>query len=103
MPRGNPPLQNQSLPQPVAGSGLLDRRVFLTQSIALLGAGGLAVATTLPAHAADPALMSPWMQFAGAGRYHIRRQSSLRRSRSPRLAVSCEAIEDLRSGKRTIG
>jgi sulfane dehydrogenase subunit SoxC len=32
-----------------------------------LGVGGLAAASTLPAHAADPLPMSPWMQFPGAG------------------------------------
>src|SRR4029453_17663316 len=67
MPRGKPVSQDQSLVEPVAGNGLLDRRFFLKQGIVLLGAGGLATASTLPAHAADPAPMSPWMQFPGAG------------------------------------
>jgi hypothetical protein len=42
MPQGRPPSQDQSLAEPVAGNGLLDRRVFLKQGIALLGAGSLA-------------------------------------------------------------
>jgi sulfane dehydrogenase subunit SoxC len=67
MPRGKSSSEDQSHVEPVAGNGLLDRRVFLTQSIVLLGAGGLAAASTPPAHAADPPPMSPWMQFPGAG------------------------------------
>ena len=41
MSRGKPPSQSPFLTEPVAGNGLLDRRVFLTQGFALLGAGGL--------------------------------------------------------------
>jgi sulfane dehydrogenase subunit SoxC len=67
MPGRKPPLQDQSLVEPVAGNGLLDRRVLLKQGIALLGAGGLAAVSTLPAHAADPLHLPPWMQFPGAG------------------------------------
>jgi sulfane dehydrogenase subunit SoxC len=67
MSRGKPPSQNPSLTEPVAGNGLLDRRVFLTQSMVLLGAGGLAAVSTLPAQAADSAPMPTWMQVPGAG------------------------------------
>ncbi len=67
MPRGKPSSQDQSLVEPVAGNGLLDRRFFLKQSVVILGAGGLAAASTLPAHAADLPHMPPWMQFPGAG------------------------------------
>ena len=67
MPRGKPSSQDQALAEPVAGNGLLDRRLLLQQSIALLGAGGLAAMSATPAHAADPPPMSPWMQFPGAG------------------------------------
>jgi len=67
MPRGKPSSQDQALAELVAGNGLLDRRLLLQQSIALLGAGGLAAMSATPAHAADPPPMSPWMQFPGAG------------------------------------
>src|SRR4029434_7177722 len=67
MPRGKPSSQNQSLVAPVAGNGLLDRRLLLQQSIALLGAGGLAAMSATPANAADPPHMPPWTQFPGAG------------------------------------
>ena len=68
MSGGNPPSQNRSLAEPVAGNGLLDRRFFLKQSFALLGAGGgLAAASAPPANAADPSHLPAWMQFPGAG------------------------------------
>jgi sulfane dehydrogenase subunit SoxC len=67
MSRGKPSSQHPSLAEPVAGNGLLDRRVFLTQGIALLGAGGLAAVSAPPAHAADPPHVPPWMQSPGAG------------------------------------
>jgi len=58
--------QGQSRIESVAGNGLLDRRFFLKQSVALFGAGGLAAVST-PANAADPPPVDPWMQFPGAG------------------------------------
>ncbi|MDQ3831828.1 MAG: molybdopterin-dependent oxidoreductase [Candidatus Tectomicrobia bacterium] len=67
MPRGKPSSEDQFLVEPVAGNGLLDRRVFLTQGLALLGAGGLAAVSAPPAHAADPPHVPPWMQSPGAG------------------------------------
>src|SRR5919106_1778181 len=67
MSRGKPSSQDQSLTESVAGNGLLDRRFFLKQGIALLGAGGLAAVSATPANAADPPHMPPWMQFPGAG------------------------------------
>jgi sulfane dehydrogenase subunit SoxC len=66
MPQGRSPLQDQSLAEPIAGNGLLDRRFFLKQGIALLGAGGLAAGSATPANAADPPHMPPWMQSPGA-------------------------------------
>jgi sulfane dehydrogenase subunit SoxC len=67
MSRGKPSSQDQSLVEPVAGNGLLDRRFFLKQGIMLLGAGGLAAMSATPVYAADPSPMPPWMQFPGAG------------------------------------
>ncbi|HSF29953.1 MAG TPA: sulfite dehydrogenase [Candidatus Tectomicrobia bacterium] len=67
MPRGKPPPQNQSLVEPVAGNGLLDRRFFLKQGFALLGAGGLAAVSAPPANAADPPHLPAWMRSPGAG------------------------------------
>ena len=66
MPPGRFPAPDQSLAEPVAGNGLLDRRFFLKQGMALLGAGGLAAASATPADAADPSHMPPWMQLPGA-------------------------------------
>ena len=66
MPQGRPPSQDQVLAEPVAGHGLLDRRVFLKQGIALLGAGSLAAGALTPAGAADPPDTPPWMPFPGA-------------------------------------
>jgi sulfane dehydrogenase subunit SoxC len=66
MSRGKPPSQNQSLAEPVAGNGLLDRRVFLTQGIALLGASSLTAMSASPAGAAEPPAIPPWMQVPGA-------------------------------------
>jgi sulfane dehydrogenase subunit SoxC len=48
--------------QPVAGGGLLDRRLFLKQGLQLAAGGGLAVAG-LPALAEEP---PPWMRTPGA-------------------------------------
>ena len=69
MPRGRPPSQDQSLVEPAAGNGLLDRRFFLKQGIALLGAGSLAAVSSAPAEAADPPHIPPWMQSPGAPMY----------------------------------
>jgi sulfane dehydrogenase subunit SoxC len=66
MSDGNFPTQHPSLAEPAAGNGLLDRRVFLAQGIALLGVSGLAAASAATARATEPAL-APWMQFPGAG------------------------------------
>ena len=51
----------------VAGNGLLHRRLFLTQGIALIGAGGLTVLPAGPAAAGDPPGIPPWMRTPGAG------------------------------------
>ena len=59
--------QSQSLVEPAAANGLLDRRFFIKQGIALFGAGGLAAVSGPSARAADPAQLLPWMQFPGAG------------------------------------
>src|SRR5262245_33385614 len=54
------------LVEAVAGNGLLDRRFFIKQSVALFGVGGLG-AVARSARAADPTQLPPWMQFPGAG------------------------------------
>jgi sulfane dehydrogenase subunit SoxC len=51
----------------VAGNGLLHRRLFLTQGIALIGGGGLTVLSAGSATAADPPGIPPWMRAPGAG------------------------------------
>src|SRR5262245_62587984 len=51
----------------VAGNGLLHRRLFLTQGIALIGAGGLTVLPAASAAAPDPPSIPPWMRAPGAG------------------------------------
>jgi len=66
MPQGRPPSQDQFLAEPVAGNRLLDRRIFLKQGIALLGAGSLAAGALTPAGAANLPDTPPWMQFPGA-------------------------------------
>ena len=66
MPHGRPPAQDQSPAAPVAGQGRLDRRGFLTQGLALLGAGSLATSAMTPAGAADPPALPLWMQSPGA-------------------------------------
>lgn len=48
----------------VAGNGLLHRRVFLTQSAALIG-GGLTLLSAQPARA-EPLAIPPWMKAPGA-------------------------------------
>ena len=67
MSKGNPLSHYHALPGPVAGNGLLDRRVFLTQGMTLLGASGFAAVSAAPAHAFDPPHLAPWMQSPGAG------------------------------------
>ena len=49
----------------VAGNGLLHRRLFLTQSASLVGAGGIALLSAQPA-GADPLEIPPWMKAPGA-------------------------------------
>lgn len=51
--------------EPAAGNGLLDRRLFLTQGMALLGASSLVAGSVTPADAAEPPDMPTWMQFPG--------------------------------------
>ena len=62
-----PSSQGRSLVEAVAGNGLLDRRFFFKQGIALFGAGGLAAVSGPWAGAADPPQLPLWMQFPGAG------------------------------------
>ena len=52
--------------EPVAGNGLLDRRLFLTQGMALVGASSLATVSAM-AEAAEPPDTPPGMQSPGAG------------------------------------
>ena len=49
----------------VAGNGLLHRRLFLTQSASLVGAGGIALLSAQPA-GAEPLEIPPWMKAPGA-------------------------------------
>jgi Oxidoreductase molybdopterin binding domain len=51
----------------VAGNGLLHRRIFLTQAVALVSAGGLTVLSAGSAAVADPPDIPPWMRAPGAG------------------------------------
>jgi sulfane dehydrogenase subunit SoxC len=51
----------------VAGNGLLHRRIFLTQGVALVSAGGLTVLSAESAAAADPPDIPSWMRAPGAG------------------------------------
>ena len=60
------PTQDPFPAEPAADQGLLDRRLFLTQGMALLGAGGLAAGAVTPAGAAEPPDTPAWMQFPGA-------------------------------------
>jgi hypothetical protein len=46
------PTQDPFPAEPATGHGLLDRRLFLTHGMALLGAGGLATGAVTPASAA---------------------------------------------------
>lgn len=67
MPAGNPSSHSDPLVEAVANNGLLDRRLFLTQGIALLGAGGLAAMSAQPTHAAASPDRPSWMRAPGAG------------------------------------
>src|SRR5215475_7482382 len=51
----------------VAGNGLLHRRIFLTQGIALIGAGGFTALAARSAAAADLPDIPAWMRAPGAG------------------------------------
>jgi sulfane dehydrogenase subunit SoxC len=53
-----------SLPEIVAGNGLLHRRLFLAKSAALLGAGGVSLLAARPA-GADPLEVPEWMKAPG--------------------------------------
>jgi sulfane dehydrogenase subunit SoxC len=55
--------ENSSM-EAVAGNGLLHRRLFLTQSAVLLGAGGTGLLSAQPA-AAAPLEVPPWMKAPG--------------------------------------
>src|SRR2546429_10013692 len=59
------PRQDPSPVEPAAGNGLLDRRLFLTHGMALLGASSLAAGAVTPAGAAEPPDTPAWMQFPG--------------------------------------
>jgi sulfane dehydrogenase subunit SoxC len=60
--------KRQAVPEikPVAGNGLLDRRIFLRHALAILGATGVASMSTKAVGAADKVDTPPWMQFPGA-------------------------------------
>ena len=60
------PTQDPFPAEPAADQGLLDRRLFLTHGMALLGASGLAAGAVTPAGAAEPPDTPAWMQFPGA-------------------------------------
>src|SRR5262247_863342 len=60
------PTQDSFPAEPAAGNGLLDRRLFLTHGMALLGASSLATGALTPASAAEPPDTPSWMQFPGA-------------------------------------
>lgn len=66
MPSRTPSAKYQLLAEPIAGNGLLDRRIFLKAGIALVGASSLAAMSSTPANAADPPHTPPWMQSPGA-------------------------------------
>ena len=67
MSRRSASSQGPPLAEPVAANGLLDRRFFIKQGVALFGAGGLAAVAGSSARAADPPQLPPWMQIPGAG------------------------------------
>src|SRR5438876_7623603 len=66
MAKSRRPTQEPLPAEPAAGNGLLDRRLFLTQGIALLGAGSLAAGSLTAASAAEPPDLPASMQFPGA-------------------------------------
>jgi sulfane dehydrogenase subunit SoxC len=53
--------------QPVAGNGLLHRRLFLAGGAAVVGAGSLGLLTARPARAQSPPGLPEWMRAPGAG------------------------------------
>jgi sulfane dehydrogenase subunit SoxC len=57
---------DNDLLEPVAGNGLLHRRLFLTGGAALVGAAGLQFMSVRPAAAAPPDVPA-WMKVPGAG------------------------------------
>jgi len=66
MAQGRRSTPDLSPAEPAAGNGLFDRRLLLKQSMALLGASGLAAVSSTPAGAAGPPDTPPWMQVPGA-------------------------------------
>ena len=60
------PTQEPFPAESAAGNGLLDRRLFLTHGMALLGARSLATGAVPPAGAAEPPNIPAWMQAPGA-------------------------------------
>jgi len=66
MAKSRRPTQEPLPAEPAAGNGLLDRRLFLTQGMALLGAGSLAAGALTAASAVEPPDLPAWMQFSGA-------------------------------------
>ena len=65
MPSLNTPPNPNHLEE-VAGNGLLHRRIFLAQGVAMLSAGGLTVLSGGAASAADPPATPTWMRVPGA-------------------------------------
>jgi sulfane dehydrogenase subunit SoxC len=57
---------NNSAPEPVAGNGLLDRRMLLGRGVALAGAMGAGGAGTLTGAAAEPLAEGPWGREVGS-------------------------------------
>ena len=49
-----------SLPESIAGNGLIDRRALLGSGIALAGAVGTGVGASLTSAAAEPLTNGPW-------------------------------------------
>jgi len=52
--------------EPVAGNGLLHRRLFLTGSATIIGASGLGLLTAQPVRDASPPALPDWMKAPGA-------------------------------------
>ena len=59
--------ERHNLEQPVAGNGLLHRRIFLKQTGALLGAGSLGLLTARAAQAQSGQERPVWMRAPGTG------------------------------------